>query len=295
MDTQAAISRRRARYVRHRFGKPKFVLQPRDEEIIRIVSEHRVISSDDLHLRLYGSRQPLLRRLQKLFHHGYLDRPRSQRERKNAPMVYALGQEGAKVIGQEPRSSVDWSEKNRQLGRPYLEHGLMVSRFQTALRHASFVLGSANVEHWQGDGTIRSSVEVEDRRRTERIPVAPDAYFVLQVTEDEKTTRVHCFLEADRGTMTVSRFVTKLRGYFAFWRSGQAEEQFGMKNFLVVTTTTSQARADHLLEACRQVSEWGLRMFLFGTEADYLAAGRCDVLEPIWRTPADEMKHSLLE
>jgi hypothetical protein len=171
----------------------------------------------------------------------------------------------------------------------------MVSRFQTALRHAAFIRGSASVEHWQGDGTVRTSVQVENARGTERIPVAPDAYFVLQVSDGDDSGRIHCFLEADRGTMTVARFLTKLRGYFAFWKSGQAEEQFGMKNFLVVTTTTSQMRADHLLEACREVSEWGLRMFLFASEADYLPADTLTALNPIWRTPADDGAHSLLE
>jgi hypothetical protein len=181
------------------------------------------------------------------------------------------------------------------MGGRYLEHGLMVSRFHTALEHAARTLGTVSVESWEGDGTIRESVRVEDENRVERIPVAPDAYFVLRIAEGEAKGRVHVFLEADRSTMTLARFITKLRGYFAFWRSGQAEEKFGMKNFLVLTTTTSGARAANLLEASRQVNERGLRMFLFGTEADYLPASRAVVFEPMWRTPADEENHSLLE
>ena len=294
MEPQAI---RTKRYVRHRFGKPAFLMQPRDYEIVRTVSEHRVISSDDLQLLIPGSDQMILRRLQKLFHHGYLDRPKSQRELKNAPMVYALGQQGAELVARESgsRPSVDWSEKNRQMGRQHLEHALMASRFQTALRHAAKIDQAVDIERWQGDGTVRTSAHIEHEDGTERIPVAPDAYFVLRVWDADAASRIHVFLEADRSTMTLARFVTKLRGYFAFWRSGQAEEKFGMKNFLVVTTTTSKARAEHLLEACRQVSDRGLRMFLFGTEADYQPASRAVILDPIWRTPADDGQHSLLE
>jgi hypothetical protein len=212
-------------------------------------------------------------------------------------MLYALGQQGADLIARESgsRPSVDWSEKNRQMRQGYLEHALMISRFQTALRHASRMLGTVDVECWQGDGSVRTAVQVESPNGLERVPVAPDAYFVLRVSEGEQAGRIHCFLEADGGTMTVARFLTKLRGYFALWRSGQAEERFGMKNFLVVTAATSQARAEHLLEACRQVSDRGLRMFLFASESEYLPASDSKMFGPIWRTPAHDLRHSLLE
>ena len=112
------------RFVRHRHRKPVFVLQERDRELVRVVAQHRVISSDDLQLLVAGSEQMVLRRLQKLFHNGYLDRPRVQRLRGNAPMVYALGQKGAELLAHEAGSKAtgDWSEKNRQIGAAYLEH-----------------------------------------------------------------------------------------------------------------------------------------------------------------------------
>lgn len=293
MDANATSTPRRPRFVRHRFGKPDFVIQPRDYEIVRIVSDHRVISSEDVHLLVGSSPQGVLRRLQKLFHHSYLDRPRSQRRLGNAPMIYALGQRGADLIAAENglKPTVDWSEKNRQLQSHYLEHALMISRFQVALRYAAVSSGRVVLERWLPDGEIRDAVWIEHQDRRERIPVAPDAFFVLRDVDG----RVHGFLEADRGTMTVARFTAKLRGYFAYWRSGQATQHLGMKNFVVVTVTTSAERAQHLREAAEVVSDRGLGMFLLAPEADYLPAMDRAIFNPIWRTPMESVRHSLLE
>lgn len=293
MDTQA--STRLPRYVRHPFGKPSFQMQGRDREILRLVSQYRVISSADIQLLSDGSDQAILRRLQRLFHHGYLDRPRSQRHIGNVPMVYALGQRGAELIAHETghKPIADWGEKNRQLRTHYLEHGLMISRFQTALRYASEANGKTRLERWLPDGALRDAVWVETADRRERIPIAPDAFFIMRLLNTGEA--VHGFFEADRGTMDVPRFVTKLRGYFHFWRSGQQESRVGAKNCLVVTVTTSAERARNLTQACHAVNGRGLRMFLFASEAEYLPANRCRVFDSIWQTPADQDQHSLLE
>lgn len=288
------------RFVRHRFRKLEFVIQPRDCEIVSVVSQHRVISSDDIQLLVPGSDQVVLRRLQKLFHSGYLDRPRSQRQRGNAPMVYALGQKGAALLaaesGQPP--GADWAEKNRQLGAQYLEHALMVSRFQAALRFALRANGSAALERWLGDGVLRDSVVVEHETSTERIPIAPDAFFTVKLlNEPHGRNRVHVFLEADRGTMTAKRFLTKLRGYWHWWCAGR-QERLGIKNFQVLIVARTPERAASLCDVARELDaprHRGLRMFLFVSEQNYSPAEPNRVLDSIWVTPADDTRHSLLE
>src|SRR5688500_343892 len=92
------VSPRRRRFRRHRFGKPSIVLQKRDRAIIQLVADYRLLTSEELRLLIPGSDQAILRRLQKLFHLGYLDRPRYQQLRGNGKMIYALGQEGARLI-----------------------------------------------------------------------------------------------------------------------------------------------------------------------------------------------------
>jgi DNA-binding IclR family transcriptional regulator len=77
------------------------VLTPRDLEILRAVHRHRLLRSTHLVALLGGSRQTTLRRLQLLFHHGYLDRLPIQLDwyaRGSEPLVYALGKRGAEVL-----------------------------------------------------------------------------------------------------------------------------------------------------------------------------------------------------
>ena len=187
------------------------------------------------------------------------------------------------------------SEKNRQLRTHYLEHALMISRFQTALRCACGASGTIVLERWCPDGFIRDAVWIEHRDRRERIPIAPDAFFILNVLGGSNPGRIHVLLEADRATMDIPRFVTKLRGYWHLWRSGRQESLLGVKNCLVVTVTTSPERARNLMTACKSVSDRGLRMFLFAPESSYLPTNSRQILDPIWRTPSDTARHSLLE
>src|SRR4051794_12089693 len=79
----------------------RMVLTPRDLEILRAVYRHRLLRSTHLMALSGGSPQATLRRLQLLFHHGYLDRPPMQLDwyaRGSEPMVYALGNRGAEVL-----------------------------------------------------------------------------------------------------------------------------------------------------------------------------------------------------
>ncbi len=80
------------------------------------------------------SSQQLLRRLQLLYHHGFLERPRAQLDSYyrtgSRHIIYGLGNEGALWLKQElgvAFGEVSWTEKNRGVGRMFLEHALLVS------------------------------------------------------------------------------------------------------------------------------------------------------------------------
>src|ERR1051325_11643665 len=107
-------------------------LTPRDVEIIRIVDEHRFIRLNQIISLAGGSPQQLLRRLQLLFHHGYLDRPRSQlsyyHEGGSKTIVYGLGNRGAKFLADdasELRLRFDWTDRNQSVKQFYLQHSLL--------------------------------------------------------------------------------------------------------------------------------------------------------------------------
>jgi hypothetical protein len=53
-------------------------LTDRDRKIIRLIHRHRFLRSHQIVALIGGSAQQLSRRLQRLFHHGYLECPRAQ-------------------------------------------------------------------------------------------------------------------------------------------------------------------------------------------------------------------------
>jgi len=119
---------------RPRFERAKvagIVLTPRDLLILRAIHRHRLLRSTHLVALLGGSRQTTLRRLQLLFHHGYLDRPPAQLDwyaQGSEPLVYALGNRGAAVLaaGGGRGGALRW-DTSRNVSRQFLRHTLAVA------------------------------------------------------------------------------------------------------------------------------------------------------------------------
>src|SRR5882724_498719 len=117
-------------------------LTDRDQHIIRHVHRHRFLRSSHIIALTGGSRQQTLRRLQLLFHHGYLERPRAQidyfQRNSSRPLVYGIGSKGASLLRRELAASrIDWQAKNRSVGRVFLEHALLTADVMVAIELAS--------------------------------------------------------------------------------------------------------------------------------------------------------------
>ena len=112
-------------------------LTERDRKIIRLIHRHRFLRSHQIFALIGGSAQNLSRRLQWLFHHGYLERPRAQLqyyERSGSQTIaYGLGSKSSSLLQLNPTS---WGEKNRAVGRMYLAHALLVSDVMVSLELA---------------------------------------------------------------------------------------------------------------------------------------------------------------
>ncbi|WP_370123856.1 replication-relaxation family protein [Bradyrhizobium sp. USDA 329] len=73
----------------------------------------------------------------------YVDRPRAQLDyyptSGSAPMVYALGDFGAQLLteGGAEFANCEWSRKNREAGRPFIEHQLEIVEFHIALERST--------------------------------------------------------------------------------------------------------------------------------------------------------------
>src|SRR5580692_5494151 len=117
-------------------------LTDRDREIIRLIHRHRFLRSSQIAALLGNDSQQIRRRLQLLYHHGFLERPRAQLDYYHRPgsrhIIYGLGNKGAAMLKREGVSvfPLRWSEKNRGVGRIYLEHAILVSEIMVTLERA---------------------------------------------------------------------------------------------------------------------------------------------------------------
>src|ERR1700676_1460431 len=108
---------------------PAFRLTDSDVEIIRQVARHRLIRSTHIAALVGRSLDRINDRLLRLFHAGDVDSPRGQLDRfppsGAAHYVYALAAQGARLLRERAGiriPNVEWSRKNREAGRPFIEH-----------------------------------------------------------------------------------------------------------------------------------------------------------------------------
>jgi hypothetical protein len=262
--------------------KARLQITERDREIVRRVRDYRFLRSSHIRAIIPGSSQHLLRRLQLLYHHGFLERPRAQIEYFHSggskEIVCGLGNKGAALLKRKPGAhpqAIRWSEKNRAVGRLFLEHAILVSDIMIAIE-----LGcrkSGNIRLLVGDQlpvpsgarnpTPASKWNVKVDSRLD-LGLVPDRVFALQFGEQSQN-RVLCLLEADRGTMPVKRaqlsqssFYRKMLAYAATWERGLYRTQFGFDRVRVLTVTASAERVQSMVKACSELHR-GHGLFLF--------------------------------
>lgn len=277
-------------------------LTPRDEEILRAIFRHRFLRSTQIARIVPGSRQQLLRRLQSLFHHGYLERPRCQLdyfERGGSrSMVYGLGNRGVAFLRRRENIAahrLDWSVRNRSVQRLFLEHALLIAEvmlaFEETCRHRGDVRLLADDALPLPEATRRQREPFHWSVRFAggvNLGVIPDKVFALEFDDGKGcVTRTLYFLEADRGTMPVQRaglatssFFRKLLAYEATWTQDVHRSRFGFSRMRVLTVTTSAQRLENLIAAAVEL-ERGRGLFLFAT-ADSVSSA-ADLLALPWR------------
>lgn len=266
-------------------------LTERDHQIIRLIHRHRFLRSHHIVALIGGSPQQILRRLKLLYHNGYLERPRAQLqyyERGGSKSIaYGLGNKSAIVLKRELGVAVhpdSWGEKNHVIGRVYLEHALFAADVMVAIELACRKNGHVRLLYGEELSLpkkrqlFRWKVNVNGLK----LGVVPDRVFAL----DFNGNRAFFFLEADHGTMPVTRrhlsqtsFRRKLLAYEATWTQNIHRTRFGFNRFRVLTVTTSAARVNSLVNACSQLKT-GHGLFLF---ADKTILEK-DILSSAWQT-----------
>lgn len=276
------VQTRRARFERSN-SVPRIQFTKRDIDILAQLDRHRLIHSRDIARLVRGSSQQVLRRLQLLFHHGYVDRPRSQIEYfhngGSSPLVYALSPRGIGVL-RDHRPTVVGSRrrKRRAVSQLFLRHAVQKSEIMVALEIAcrrnsnvQFVsstdLHPASAKHSPFEWRVKIN-------NTTELGVTPDDVFALDyVRADSKKERVLFFVESDRSTMPVERrdfskssFLRKLIAYESTWLKKIHQTRFACNRFRVLTITTSLQRVEHLVKACSRLKHArGLFLFIDAT------------------------------
>jgi len=294
-------------------GVPLIQITPRDREILQRVYQHRFLRSPHLIALLGQSSQQILRRLQLLYHHGYLERPRAQLDYYHSsgsrPFVYGLGKKGAALLWAElglPCRNLDWSDKNRSVGRFFLQHALFVSDVMVTIELACRQNGRVRLlteeelqpseRQKKGRQSFRWNVNLTG---SVKLGIIPDRVFALEYTDQSgKSERAIFFLEADRGTMPVQRknlFQTslyrKLLAYEATWSQSLHRSRFGFHRFRVLIVTKSVERLNSLIEVSARLKS-GRGLFLFGHER--LLADPDTVFTSLWHTGRHGEQNKLL-
>lgn len=279
-------------------------LTDRDRDIIQLVHRHRFLRSHHIVALLDGSEQQIVRRLQLLFHHGYLDRPRAQvqfiERGGSRPLAYGLGNKGGALLRRELGLTVDadaWSEKNHAVGRVFLEHTLLVSEIMVTLELACRKRGVRLLHEDELNLTQPFQWWVKIQGGT-RLGAIPDEVFAIEYPDrDNQLQRAYFFLEADRGTMPVIRkhlvqtsFFRKLLAYEATWTNKVHQRHLGISRFRVLTVTTIADRVQTLLAACSQLQR-GHGLFLF---AD-ISILKKDLFAANWRNAKTDKLSPLLD
>jgi hypothetical protein len=286
----ADASSRRPRY-RRANSSPNFRVTGGDVAIIRQIARHRFLRSTHIAALVGRSLDRTNDRLCHLYHAGYIDRPRAQLDyyptAGSAPMVYALADRGARLLiasgGFEGVAHLEWSRRNRQAGRPFIEHQLEIADFEVAAQLST----EASGYHYMGAEEIVSRltgriaadpsgnpfsfrVTVAHQGARHEIGLVPDIAFAVDLN---KGANRNFFVEIDRGTMPITRadfsqtsIERKLRSYLSAHASRLFERNFDWKFFRVLFVTSDETRIASMIDALRTIQPPGAAgssLFLF--------------------------------
>ncbi len=273
---------RRPRFKRVAISEP-IRLTDRDKAILSAVRKYRLLTTSQILSLVPGSRQNIVRRLQRLYHAGFLDRPKAQLALRYTgelfELAYAPTGKAATVT-----AAVDGETASGKEFKPIsslsVAHTLSVSDALISIETACKLSG---IQFFDEQGILDSSSSKKSSRRlqwrvtvksgkdSEEVGVIPDGFFAIERIGDSGTShRFYYFLEVDRGTMPLTRkslalssIHRKALAYSRSFKTGVLKRRFGIQKFKVLFVVRSNDRLERMKKMCQPAQGDGSSMFLF--------------------------------
>jgi len=233
------------------------ILQKRDIEMLKAVYSYRFLTRDQL-MKLFGFNTVscINTRLRKLCQANYLERSFLPIAIASCQGVYTLGRKGVDVVSNS--MSIEKNEvKHLRHKNGKLKEFTMLHHIQTNdVRIAFSNCVDTRIVRWD----YEPQISIDTKRK-----LRPDAFF--QVLYNDMIYSF--FLETDRGTETIRRFVdTKVSRYLSMIKNNIHKQMFGINYFAVLVVVKSKTRLMNLYSA---ISKKVNGVFWF-VEREYLSS-----------------------
>ena len=305
---------RAKRFVRpHEDERGEFELLPKHQVLLEHLLSHRLLTSDQIE-RLTGySHDHTLKLLQKLWKHEYVDRVK--RAKHSDPFAYALGTKGAKVLQEKGLydGRNDFTDKNRNLTKDFVEHDLLTSEFMTRLalscqKHNARIIYFPEILAKSPESTralprpYQWQVRVSFDGKSTTFTINPDfqIFGIHFLALPEGRNRNYFSLETDMSTEPVnpsdftkrSNIFKKLLAYKETDVQRMAKTLYRIKvlrTLFIVRSRKhlqpdSEARIKNIIEAARHLY-YDRKIFLFAADQELAACD--DLLRFGWRNHKD--------
>jgi DNA-binding Lrp family transcriptional regulator len=256
-------------------------LSATDRDIVAVLSEHRVATTQQISTLLELPERTTRYRLDRLWKLGMCGGRQPYADQGSAPYHWWPSRlADAFHRGKE----LPWGGEREDPQEQFLRHAAAITGLSVALMRLAPTLG------WE---LLAFAREVEAREeftlKDRQAAIVPDAFVVIREGEAE----FHAMVEIDRGTMSIPRLSRKLSLYLAWVASSMWEERHPYVPALLVPTTTPR-RVEQVVakaeERCRAESRTAqshsgamniLGMVIAAT--DGVERPEAAVADPVWR------------
>lgn len=288
-------SSRKVRFIKRGLSiqKSLSLLSDTDHEILTTLSEHRVVTTQQLSSILVVPERTIRYRLERLWKLGLAGGMQPYAERGSSPMHWWPSRAADAYTRGAPLPQGGEREDPKEA---FLRHAAAITGLYAALLRLAPTLGW-EVLSWARETEAREEFTVGNRRSA----VVPDVALVLRAGE----ATYHTLVEVDLGTMSIPRATRKL-GLYAGWVRTRAWEERHPYPPVVLFLTTTERRAEKILGRAEQrlgaesaraydLSETRLLDSLVVAASDCVHRPEAALADPVWTARTGETALRLQE